>query len=80
MTTEADGIRPFSVDFPEDALLDLRRRINATRWPGQETVNDHSQGVRLATMQDLAALLGDGVRLAQMRGDAESPTALRDRD
>src|SRR3954452_9991709 len=58
MTTEAAGIRPFSLDFPEDALLDLRRRINATRWPGRETVDDDSQGVRLATMQNLAAYWG----------------------
>jgi pimeloyl-ACP methyl ester carboxylesterase len=53
-----DGIRPFSINFPEDALVDLRRRINATRWPERETVNDDSQGVRLATMQKLAAYWG----------------------
>src|SRR5215207_999081 len=50
----ADAIRPFSVDFPEDALVDLRRRINATKWPDQEQVADDSQGVRLATAQKLA--------------------------
>ena len=50
----ADAIRPFSVDFPEDALVDLRRRIKATKWPDQEQVTDDSQGVRLATAQKLA--------------------------
>jgi len=50
-TTE---IRPFHVDFPDEALEDLRRRIAATRWPERETVDDDSQGVPLATMQDLA--------------------------
>jgi pimeloyl-ACP methyl ester carboxylesterase len=47
-------IRPFRVDFPEEEVADLRRRIAATRWPERETVTDDSQGVRLATMQDLA--------------------------
>jgi hypothetical protein len=46
-------IRPFHVEFPEAELTDLRRRINATRWPERETVTDDSQGVRLALMQDL---------------------------
>jgi len=50
-----DGpVRPFRVDFPEDAIVDLRRRIAATRWPERETVDDDSQGIRLATMQGLA--------------------------
>jgi pimeloyl-ACP methyl ester carboxylesterase len=47
-------IRPFRVDFPREAVDDLRRRISATRWPERETVDDDSQGVRLALMQDLA--------------------------
>src|SRR5262249_37150870 len=42
------------VDLPEEALVDLRRRIAASRWPDRETVADDSQGVPLATMQDLA--------------------------
>jgi pimeloyl-ACP methyl ester carboxylesterase len=49
-----DTIRPFTVDFPEADLTDLRRRIAATRWPERETVSDDTQGVRLALMQDLA--------------------------
>ncbi|CAN7736089.1 epoxide hydrolase family protein [Paraburkholderia sp. 22099] len=51
-------IRPFKVNVPEADLVDLRRRIAATRWPGKETVNDESQGVRLARMQALAKYWG----------------------
>jgi pimeloyl-ACP methyl ester carboxylesterase len=47
-------VRPFSVAFPDEALDDLRRRIEATQWPERETVADDSQGVPLATMQKLA--------------------------
>src|SRR3954469_487121 len=47
-------IRPFRVDIPEAALADLRRRIAATRWPAREVVTDQSQGVQLATVQNLA--------------------------
>ena len=49
-----DAIRPFRINVPEEALIDLRRRLAATRWPDQETVTDDSQGVPLATMQELA--------------------------
>jgi pimeloyl-ACP methyl ester carboxylesterase len=48
------SIRPFRVDVPEAALVDLRRRIAATRWPEKETVADATQGVQLATTQKLA--------------------------
>jgi pimeloyl-ACP methyl ester carboxylesterase len=48
------AVRPFSVHFPEQDLVDLRQRITATRWPERETVTDDSQGVQLATMQALA--------------------------
>jgi pimeloyl-ACP methyl ester carboxylesterase len=51
---DRDAIRPFQVHIPDEALSDLRRRINATRWPGRETVADATQGVQLATMQKLA--------------------------
>ena len=51
---DKDAIRPFHVSIPEEALVDLRRRIAATRWPDKETVADQSQGVPLATMQELA--------------------------
>jgi pimeloyl-ACP methyl ester carboxylesterase len=47
-------IRPFTIDVPQAALDDLRRRIAATRWPERETVEDATQGVQLATMKELA--------------------------
>ena len=51
----ADGeIRPFRVGMPDEAIADLRRRIAATRWPSRELVADRSQGVQLATLQELA--------------------------
>ena len=52
-TTEDESIRPFRVNVPEAALVDLRQRLAATRWPERETVADESQGVQLATMQKL---------------------------
>jgi pimeloyl-ACP methyl ester carboxylesterase len=52
--TEQNAIRPFSAHFPDEALVELRRRINATIWPEREQVTDASQGVQLATMQELA--------------------------
>ena len=50
----ATAVRPFTVNFPEEALTDLRRRITATRLPTKELVTDRSQGVQLATIQALA--------------------------
>jgi pimeloyl-ACP methyl ester carboxylesterase len=47
-------IRPFHVNVPEEELIELRRRIKATRWPEKETVTDQTQGVQLATIQKLA--------------------------
>src|SRR5262245_61852098 len=51
---EGNAIRSFRINVPEEQLVDLRRRIAVTRWPERETVTDESQGVRLATMQNLA--------------------------
>jgi pimeloyl-ACP methyl ester carboxylesterase len=48
------SIRPFRVEFPDEALVDMRRRIAETQWPERETVSDTSQGVPLETMQELA--------------------------
>jgi pimeloyl-ACP methyl ester carboxylesterase len=48
-----DAIRPFRINVPEEALVDLRRRLVATRWPEKETVDDDSQGVPLETLQEL---------------------------
>ena len=53
-TSDKTAIRPFHVNVPEAELTDLRRRIEATRWPDRETVGDASQGVQLATTQALA--------------------------
>jgi Epoxide hydrolase N terminus len=51
---ESTAIRPFQVNVPEADLIELRRRIVATRLPEQETVSDFTQGVPLATVQKLA--------------------------
>jgi pimeloyl-ACP methyl ester carboxylesterase len=51
---DLNEIRPFHVHVPEAHLVELRRRINATKWPERETVPDASQGVQLATIQALA--------------------------
>jgi hypothetical protein len=56
----SDAIRPFRVNVPEEALVDLRRRINETRWPDKETVNDRSQGGQLAKMQEIVKYWGSG--------------------
>ena len=50
----ATEIRPFHVEIPDEQIDDLRRRISATRWPSKELVADRSQGVQLATLQELA--------------------------
>jgi pimeloyl-ACP methyl ester carboxylesterase len=54
------SIRPFKVHVPQAALDDLRRRINATRWPDKETVTDQSQGAQLAKLQELVRYWGKG--------------------
>ena len=54
----SNAIRPFQVNVPEAELTDLRRRINATKWPEREPVTDTSQGVQLATIQKLARYWG----------------------
>jgi Epoxide hydrolase N terminus len=54
-TSGNTDIRPFNVNVPEAELTELRRRINATRWPSKELVADRSQGVQLATLQTLAS-------------------------
>lgn len=48
------AIRPFHVNVPEEEITELKRRINATRWPEKETVSDQSQGPQLVTLQELA--------------------------
>ena len=51
---DTSAVRPFHINVPETELTELRRRIQATRWPDRETVEDGSQGVQLATIQKLA--------------------------
>lgn len=58
--TDDKVIRPFRVHVPDKAITDLRRRIAETRWPDRETVNDGSQGVPLAKLQDLVRYWGTG--------------------
>jgi pimeloyl-ACP methyl ester carboxylesterase len=53
MSSETE-IRPFRVDMPGEAIADLRRRVAATCWPSKELVDDTSQGVQLAMLQELA--------------------------
>jgi hypothetical protein len=55
----ATGIQPFNVEIPEERIDDLRRRIAATRWPSKELVEDRSQGVQLATLQELSRYWAD---------------------
>jgi pimeloyl-ACP methyl ester carboxylesterase len=55
----ATGIRSFDVEFASEDIDELRRRVQAARWPEQETVGDQSQGVQLATMQALARYWAD---------------------
>jgi len=57
---EKTAIRPFRVNVPEAELVELRRRVNATRWPDRETVTDQTQGVQLATVQALARYWATG--------------------
>ncbi|TIP68847.1 MAG: epoxide hydrolase, partial [Mesorhizobium sp.] len=52
--------RSFHVDVPEEALVDLKRRILATRWPDKETVGDRTQGVQLAKLKPLVEYWGTG--------------------
>jgi len=55
---QANAIRPFQWNFSDAELADLKRRVNATRWPDRELVTDATQGVQLATMQKLARYWG----------------------
>ena len=60
VSTAADDrlIRPFTVQVPQASLDDLRRRVNATRWPDRETVGDFSQGVQLEKLKSLMEYWG----------------------
>jgi pimeloyl-ACP methyl ester carboxylesterase len=58
LAADDNTIRPFKINVPEEQVVDLRRRIAATRWPDPETVADQSQGVQLAKLQELVRYWG----------------------
>jgi len=70
------AVRSFHINIPKEALVDFRHRIAETRWPEKET------GTEGATRDDagVGALLSNGLRLAELRGETQRPTAIRDRD
>ena len=74
------AIRPFRVTVPEKELVELRRRIAATRWPTKELVDGSVAGRAARDAQSARPLLGDRVRLAEGRGQAECLPAVRDED
>ena len=63
--SESDSIRSFQFTASEEDLADLRRRINATKWPEREQVADDIAGRAARDDAEARALLGDGLRLAQ---------------
>jgi Epoxide hydrolase N terminus len=69
---EADAVRPFRINVPEEALVDLRRRITATRWPDQENVNDRSQGAQLAKIQPFVNYWGTDYNWRNVEGKLNS--------
>src|SRR5262245_27084529 len=73
---EDDAIRPFRINVPEDRLLDLRRRIAATRWPDKETVSDRSQGAQLEKLPEHGARGSVIVAAAQKTGEISLPVAI----
>src|SRR5215217_4992644 len=57
-TPAAAAIQPFHVHVSDEAIADLRRRLQATRWPDKETVPDMSQGAQLSKLQELVRYWG----------------------
>jgi Epoxide hydrolase N terminus len=75
----AMDIRPFHGDVPQEVLDELRRRIGATRWPRRDLADNRSQGVQLATIQELARYWATGYDW-RTRGEAERAAVIPDRD
>jgi len=77
-------IRPFHIEVPEEQLVDLRRRIATTRWPDRETVDDRSQGVQLAKIQELMRYWGSDYDWrkaeAKLNGRPQFMTTIEDVD
>ena len=78
--SDKNAIRPLRLHVPESQLVELRRRVKATRWPERETVTDASQGVQLATMQKLARYWSTDYDWRKMRSEAERLAAIHHRD
>ena len=79
MSSETE-IRPFRVEMPEEAVADLRRRIAAARLPSKELVEDRSQGVQLATIQELARYWTTDYDWRTSEAQAQRAAAVQDRD
>ena len=79
-TTKGDAIRPFSIHVPEEALADLRRRINADEVARAGDGHGRLAGRAARDDAETRALLGDRLRLAQGRGAAQRPAAFHHRD
>jgi pimeloyl-ACP methyl ester carboxylesterase len=62
----AEGVRPFTIDIPDEQIKDLRTRIDATRWPGKEIVADATQGVQLDTTQELIRYWGSDYDMSRL--------------
>src|SRR5215468_10903234 len=65
-TETATGIRPFSVEITDEQIDDLRRRIEATRWPTAELVEDASQGIQVAFLRELARYWAEDYDFARL--------------
>ncbi len=80
-TVDPEAIRPFRVEVPQTEIDELRRRLQATRWPEKETVADQSQGVPLATIQSLVRYWGTDYDLRRFEARLnEFPQFLTDID
>ena len=77
--TNMTAVRTFRVEVPEAQLEALRLRVAATRWPDKEPVSDHSQGVPLATIQELARYWATDYDWRSLRLQTERFTAVHDR-
>jgi hypothetical protein len=76
MTQLDNAVHPYRINVPEEALVDLRRRIAATRWPDKETVDDGSQGSQLAKVQGLVRYWGTDHRRHRSQFASRSPAGL----
>ena len=77
-------ITPFSISVSDDELDDLRRRLDATRWPNEETVDDWTQGIPLAYVKEVCAYWSSGYdwrkREAKLNAFSQFKTNLNELD